>query len=85
MESAFVHSLIDKTQALHEQETIAKSNELRRVRVDILPVKATLILSTPPQRENTINDLHSKIAMLESEVARLLRTKVKPRLRFVRA
>lgn len=34
MESAFVHSLIAKAQALREQETISKSNELRRVRVD---------------------------------------------------
>ncbi|KIM90094.1 hypothetical protein PILCRDRAFT_171861 [Piloderma croceum F 1598] len=35
-EAAFVHSLINKTQALHEQENVSKANELRRVYIFVI-------------------------------------------------
>ncbi|TFK37394.1 hypothetical protein BDQ12DRAFT_713501 [Crucibulum laeve] len=67
-EKDFVNSVIQFTQSIHEQDVVAKDNELRRVPGTFTPY----IL-----RENMISNLQLKITTLESTVARMLKEKGK--------
>ncbi|OCH92949.1 hypothetical protein OBBRIDRAFT_395408 [Obba rivulosa] len=57
VEKAFIQSLLQTSQAMHEQELIAKGNELRR-------------------RDNTIKELRAKVQLVESTLAKHVRTQV---------
>ncbi|KAJ7045960.1 hypothetical protein C8F04DRAFT_1388497 [Mycena alexandri] len=59
-EKSFVNSLMQLSQSIHEQDIVAKENELRRARL-------------PPFRENMITSLQTRIDTLESTLARLLK------------
>lgn len=72
------------SQAMHEQEIVAKDNELRRVNFVFPPALfVTQVTSTDilffrvSQRDNMVTTLQKKIESLESTLAKCLRQKGK--------
>lgn len=75
IEKLFVASLLQRSQALHEEDVIAKNNEIRRVNAYRTFVW-NLLIRSDWQRDNMIEALNSKNAKLEDAVARQLTAKV---------
>ena len=70
-EKRFINSLVQTSQAIHEQELITKGNELRRVR--FFPTCDLLSYQMLYQRDNTIKELRGKIHILETSLAKHLK------------
>ena len=70
-EKRFINTLVQTSQAIHEQELITKGNELRRVR--FFPTCDLLLYQMLYQRDNTIKELRGKIHILETSLAKHLK------------